>query len=65
MWYLYVSGTMSGTMTKYLLKRGVRLRKFNNVVFVCVWDHDKCLLKRGVRLRKVNNVVFVRVWDHN
>ena len=61
MWCLYVSRTT----TKCPLKRGVRLRNANNVVFICVWEHDKCLLKRGVRLRNANNAVFVCVWDHD
>ena len=30
-----------GTMTKCPVKRGLHLRKVNNVVFVCVWDQEE------------------------
>ena len=69
---------VSTTITKFLLKRGVRLRKvLNNVVFVCVCLRKvinvvnvsgimtKCLFKKGVHLRKLNKVVFVCIWDHD
>ena len=52
-------------MTKCPLKRGVCLRKVNNVVLYVTETMTKCPLKRGVCLKKVINVVFVCVWEHD
>ena len=31
---------VAGTVTEYLLRRGVHSWEVNNALFVCGWDHD-------------------------